>query len=140
MTHRKNMAPVMIYRDEPVNRLQLAAATGLSYYVISDRYLSGDRDEDLIRPLNAPRTRKKPPAPRRDFGPTRHTQKRKPNAARTEARRAAVERAKAEHAAVFCAPLIAASLLSSEERKQIRESILGRQRWWTVDSAYMGAR
>lgn len=128
-TRRVKMAPVMEYGGRWLNMKELAAATGLSYYNLSDRYSSGDRDEDLIRPLNAPRKRKKPPAPRKDCGPFRHEPKRQPNLARVQAEREARARVRAALTAALSAPLIGEDILSRDERNSIHRRVGSGLRW-----------
>lgn len=142
MSRRKKLSTVIVLDGKPMNMVELAAHTGKSYYLLSDRYHSGDRDEDLLREVGAPRKRKveRKVHARKGLGPFHHAPKRQLNTERAQLEREARERVKAGLVAAFSAPLIAASLLSSEERREIRESVVGRQRWWTADSAYMGTR
>jgi len=136
MTRRKKLSTVIMLDGKPMNMVELAAYTGKSYYLLSDRYHSGDRDEDLIREVGAPRKRQQPRVPQKDSVAIHRLRKRQPNAERVEARRAAIERTKAAHAAAFSAPLIEHELLTRTERKEIRESVIGRQRWWGLDGVH----
>lgn len=133
MTRRKRLAIVMTHQGTQMNVKQLAEATGLSYYLLSDRYQSGDRDADLIRAVGAPRKRivVRKAVARKGLGPFHHARKHKVNTDRAQKERDAREREKVGIAAASL-PLIAPDLLSSEERKVIREGVIGRQRWWSL--------
>lgn len=138
MTRRKKLSTVIVLDGKPMNMVELAAHTGKSYYLLSDRYHSGDRDEDLIRDVGAPRKRRvegKVHA-RKGLAPFHHAPKRELNAERTQKERDARAREKAGLAEVFLPPLIGEDVLSPDERKEIRQSVIGRQRWWSLDGAH----
>lgn len=126
---------------------EAARVYSLQYATVMDRYRKGDRGVWAVRPLdkggkakagtntdlaqmNVERDTKRALA-RRAYEAKR---------AKADARALRLRQIRAQHAAELARPLIATHLLSRQERAQIRQSIVGRQRWWTVDSAYTGTR
>lgn len=133
------------YHGRSVRLSELAKLTGVSLGTLQSRHEKGDRGERLWRPLE--RTRRLGPtsqqydmvdgkrieASKREQDRRRQTLRQDRNRLRAE-RLAAV---RAEHAEALKRPLIAKELLSKWEREAIHESVQGRQRWWTADSAYL---
>lgn len=149
MTRLARSAIVIEYNGKGLKLKQLAGVTGLTYHCLVGRYQSGDRGGDLVRPLGAKSSRQLERArlkaeeaakSRKEVGSARHHHaKPKPkNQEREETRLRKLHEVREQHSAVFSQSLIAANLLSNKEREQIRQSIVGRQRWWTADSAYTG--
>lgn len=119
---------------------QLAKRSGIAYPTICRRYHIGDRGEELIRPL-MPGRQTKQQVDLAEMHDTHREERRREHAAKRakeEARRVRLLELRALHAAELARPLISAGLLSRTERKEIRENVVGRQRWWTADSAYIG--
>lgn len=132
---------------ERLSLRQAAKRYGLEYATVADRWRKGDRGERLVRALDKGNARA--PGTNTDLAQmnaerdSKRDLQRKAHAAREAretARRARLLAARAAHAAELARPFISAELLSDEERRRVRQSIVGRQRWWTVDSAYMGTR
>lgn len=121
---------------------QLATRSGIAYPTICRRWSTGDRGTDIIRPLHPGRQTKQ----QIDLAQMHETKRdskrlqREAKRAKEDAQQARLRELREQRAALLARPLIAANLLSGEEREQIRQSIVGRQRWWTVDSAYVGTR
>lgn len=119
---------------------QLAMRSGIAYPTLCRRWHTGDRGADIIRPLH-PGRQTKQQIDLADMHTTRRDLKRQLRQAKLvkeEAQRARLRELREQRAALLARPLIAANLLSGEEREEIRQSIVGRQRWWTADSSYTG--
>lgn len=122
---------------------QASKESGIEYATVADRYRKGDRDERVVRPLDKGGRRRAGENTdlaqmneyrdaKREIQRRAHERKR----ARLERQQAVLRAIREAHAALLSAPLIAPGLLSDEERVAVRRSIVGRQRWWAVDSAY----
>lgn len=134
------IARIVHIDGEPFTLRQLAKRSGIAYPTICRRYHIGDRGEELIRPLSPGRQTKQQVDlaemhdTKRDLRRQQHEVKR----AKEEARAVRLQELREQRAALLARPFISADLLSDEERRRVRLSIVGRQRWWSVDSSYTG--
>jgi len=136
------------YHGKSLTLGELASATGIKRATLQRRYEEGDRDAHLWRPLERMRSHSNAVdtfSQRADLQAQRcaeHSKRerqRQEQAARNERNRMRAERladAKRQHAEAFAQPLIAADLLSKREREAIRANVIGKQRFWTLDSSY----
>lgn len=134
MNREKNMTHRTVdYHGEVLTLAQLSACTGLSKDCLDRRYRQGDRGERLWRPLDSMKRSAG------THGAEATNIKREQQAAqhariqtRQQRERQAQERARVERDAELGRALIAVELLSSEERREIHESVIGRQRWFSI--------
>lgn len=116
---------------------EAAKVYSLQYATVADRYSKGDRGEWAVRPLDkggkakaGKNTDVAQMNVERDLKRDRQRIAHEAKRVKMDARALKLRQIREQHAALLSSPLIAASLLSSQERKEIRESIVGRQRWY----------
>ena len=134
------------YYGNSVSLRQLATLTGIKQCTLKARHDIGDRGERLWRPLDpAARTKTVNAEQRTDLEDgkrvlhSKRDQDRQRQSTRDDRNRLRAEHLaaiRAAHAEAMKQPLIAADLISTGEREAIRANVIGKQRFWTVDSAY----
>lgn len=119
---------------EQLTLRQLARRSGIAYPTLCRRWHTGDRGEDLIRPLSPGRQSKQ----QVDLAEMRNTkrellrQRHLAKLAKEETRRKQLCELREQRVELLTRPLISADLLTGDERQQIRSAITGRRQRWSA--------
>ena len=124
------------YRERLVTFSQLSALTGIKAATLWSRWSSGDRGEQLWRPLKKTGVRR--PAGRNRSNTDLMRSQEAVSEQRQRKRKAIIEAVKTAHADMFAQPLIDSRLLTHAERNQIRRRVSSSaQRFWRVKGAWL---
>jgi hypothetical protein len=121
---------------------EAAKAYSLQYATVMGRYRKGDRGIDAVRPLdkggkktNGTNTDLAQMDADRDLKRDRQRRAHEAKRAKTDARALKLRQIREQLAAELAKPLAGLTLPPPAEREKIRQGVIGRQRWWGLDSA-----